>query len=70
MWCIDTLRREEDVLREMKKAHERQGQHDIAASCRSLLRELFGVRQLLEVERATLERLRPGVRYAGPDRRT
>lgn len=67
VWCIDTIWREEDVLRELQKRAKREGQHEIAEICQSLVRELFGVRQMLEQERSVLERIRPG--YAGPERR-
>lgn len=57
-WAIDTLCREEDILKEFKKYLRRATEHETAAAVDHMIRDLFSVRQLLEHERALLQRLR------------
>ena len=57
-WAIDTLRREEDILRELKRQAQDRDDKEAAAMFRLLVGEIFGVRQLLETERRVLRQLK------------
>jgi hypothetical protein len=56
-WAIDTLQRTEDILGELKQQASRDRDYPSSQLMRTLCRELFGVRQLLEQERYLLLRL-------------
>jgi len=56
-WVIDTLRREEDIIREFKRQAFDRGDWEAARTFEQCVRELFGVRQLLEQERHLLRKL-------------
>jgi hypothetical protein len=52
-WIVDTLRREENNLREMARQAKDAKDDERAAECTRMSRELFGVRQLLEEGRGS-----------------
>ncbi len=56
-WCIDTLRRSEDIIGEFKRQAYDRNDYEAARTFEACVREIFGVRQLLEAEKVLLKRL-------------
>ena len=49
-WCIDTLKREEEILCVLRQQCRRVGDQEAARTYHTMARQLFAVRQLLEAE--------------------